>query len=56
MRYRPADIGVTHAEVRVSLDRLNELTHKPGMAESVLHHKQLDDALFDEMLAAIEAA
>ncbi len=56
VRYRPADIGVTHAEVRTSLDRLNELTHKPGMAESVLHHKQLDDALFNEMLAAIEAA
>ncbi len=56
VRYRPSDIGCTWDEVKAVIGRLNELHDKLGNPPNWFHHRTLDDASFDRMVAAIEAS
>lgn len=55
VRYRPRDISCTHAEVCEVLGRMNELNDMLGHAPNWFHHRELDDATFARMMAAIDA-
>ena len=54
VRYRPADIGCTRDEVRETLDRINEPVGADS-PENWFHKRTMDDAMFEPMMAAIEA-
>ncbi len=54
VRYRPADIGCTRDEVRETLDRINEPVGADS-PENWFHKRTMDDAMFERMMAAIEA-
>lgn len=54
VRYRPSEIGCTLAEVRETLDRINEPVGPAG-PENWFHRRQLNARNFDAMMATIEA-
>jgi len=54
VRYRPAEIGCTLAEVRATLDRINEPVG-PIAPENWFHRRSLNDKQFDAMMATIES-
>ncbi|MBM4436544.1 MAG: iron-containing alcohol dehydrogenase [Actinobacteria bacterium] len=55
VRYRPAEIGVTHGEIRLALDHLNDYLDELGQRQNWFHFHQVDDVTLQAMLAAIEA-
>ena len=54
VRYRPADIGCTQAEVRETLDRINEPGGLPG-PDNWFHHRQLNEKDFIVMMSKIDS-
>ena len=54
VRYRPAEIGCTLAEVRATLDRINEPVG-PIAPENWFHRRSLNDKQFDAMMATIKS-
>ncbi len=54
VRYRPEEIGCTLAEVRETLDRINEPVG-PVAPENWFHRRSLNDKKFDAMMATIES-
>jgi glycerol-1-phosphate dehydrogenase [NAD(P)+] len=54
VRYRPAEIGCTRAEVRATLERISEPVGPDG-PENWFHRRTLDDETFDAMMTAIES-
>ena len=54
VRYRPADIGCTAAEVHEAVNQMNVVA-TDEWPKNWFHHHRLDDAQFERMLAAIES-
>ena len=56
VRYRPAEIGCTWDEVKAVVANINDLHDRLGNPPNWFHHRTLDDASFERMAAAIDAA
>ncbi len=56
VRYRPAEIGCTWNEVKATVANINDLHDRLGNPPNWFHHRTLDDASFERMAAAIDAA
>jgi glycerol dehydrogenase-like iron-containing ADH family enzyme len=52
--FRPREIGCTTAEVQQVLARINELNDRVGHPQNWFHHRRLDGATFERMMARIE--
>ena len=55
VRYRPDEIGCSVAEIRETMERINELNDKLGRGRNWFHLHRLDDQTFERMMAAIES-